>query len=274
MCLGRERRNSQYKEKRAAEKDFPAITSLMGLAELALGGPTKVIKSESKILSTAMIHSLLVALPILYPLVVVLMSGDSYLINTDTALSLARVTIVLAFVESLFYLIVGRELLRNTETLGQNEKEQISAIQDWVYSVFNMSFKLLYSTAVLILVGCLIQLVILVLLSLTVDPYRSLAVILGFITVFFCESSTLSALAIACGLLTTAVMMRTDISTSVTSINRIKKTLGDKIRKRYYERQERMLKATAEDKVQMPTRLSRKKVSPDSRHTTELVQPA
>ena len=137
-----------------------------------------------------------------------------------------------------------------------------------------MSFKLLYSTAVLILVGCLIQLVILVLLSLTVDPYRSLAVILGFITVFFCESSTLSALAIACGLLTTAVMMRTDISTSVTSINRIKKTLGDKIRKRYYERQERMLKATAEDKVQMPTRLSRKKVSPDSRHTTELVQPA
>ena len=167
----------------------------MGLAELALGGPTKVIKSESKILSTAMIHSLLVALPILYPLVVVLMSGDSYLINTDTALSLARVTIVLAFVESLFYLIVGRELLQNTETLGQNEKEQISPGLHWVSSVFNMVFKLFYSTAVLILVGCLIQLVILVLLSLTVDPYRSLAVILGFITVFFCESSTLSALA-------------------------------------------------------------------------------
>ena len=72
---------------------------------------------------------------------------------------------------------------------GGQKVAQIPARLRLIASVFNMSFKLFYST-VLILVGCLTQLVILVLLSLTVDPYRALAVILFAITVFFCEPST------------------------------------------------------------------------------------
>ena len=51
-------------------------------------------------------------------------------------------------------------------------------------------------------------------------------------------------------MLTAAVMLRTDISTSVSAVNRIRGRLGKRLRERYFERQKAIREAegkTAED---------------------------
>jgi hypothetical protein len=104
--------------------------------------------------------------------------------------SLVALLVGCAMIENMVYIVSNRELLQPTE-------EQHKCLIEWAFALsalINTTFKLFYIVSMFVTLAQLVQLLILVLMALTVDPCRTAAVVVATFTLYLYIRSSISSI--------------------------------------------------------------------------------
>ena len=218
------------------DRTYP-ISGVSALADVAMGGPDKVVRSWGRIMLTALLQSVVVIAPLLLPCVMAWLRAretlESDCIYTTESIplvgstadyqkfsfSLAAATVVSGMAESMAYIVGHREMLRPREYQNKFLIEWLSVASALVSTVFNG----FYMLSLLVTLAHLVQLVILVILALTVDPCRTLAAVLAAFTLYLY------------------------IKNSISSLRKVQRALKKQITENYIRRQAKRQAETAEE---------------------------
>ena len=189
------------------DRTYP-ISGVTALADVAMGGPDKVVRSWGRIMLTALLQSVVVIAPLILPCVMAWLrvretaeSDDIYttasipLVGSTAdyqtfSFSLAAATVVSGMAESVAYVVSQREMLQPRDYQHKCLIEWLSIVSAFVNAVFNV----FYMVSLLVTLAHLVQLVILVILALTVDPCRALAAVLAAFTLLLYIKNSISSL--------------------------------------------------------------------------------